>query len=640
MKKNQIKEKIKKTKGQALVDFVIRRYEYSKEKMLSRQQSWKEYYEDYRGKTIDTKESWQANYIIPTLKEVVRTKVPLFMNILFSAGIESFEIEPGEVGDEISTPLLKTKLIFDLDNTGRNRGGFFGVWGEFIKQYEIYGYSVAKIPWREEYDKRGRKIFDGPDMETIDIFKFYPDPTSLTLDSWKIIEKDNVFISYLRMMEKAGIYFNIKELKNTSQKDKSDSVMGEYQVPDPLQPSLQPDKVDLLEYHGEVPKSLLEGEITDEVEVDPYEDDYVDAIITIANQSVVIRADEYPYECGNIFIEACKDRMPNEKFGIGTGEDIQAMSAALTNDYNKFDDCVSIVSMPTIIVNPNRVVLPGDTFIVKPGGVIYTNSMVDNVAHAAYFLDTTPAAAALNPLIIHIKMLDERIQKLSNAVPTISPTATAKEMPETLGATRLMQANAAEPIKHEVKHQLEPAFKRMLEIYYKHNLQYFSEDSAYRILGKEKAERWIRDKKRKEINKEDIVLKGNPDFIPKGVSVFEEKRTEILALLQFLDTSLKAIAPALDDFGRPLLDANGKPIMVPKADVGEIMKRLAEQLAFKDIERLLPYLRAERERKEIQAEIRQSPQVGIPTPTSSPGKVVSPAPFPGEGIVDVVRGVR
>ena len=654
MNQSKIEDKIKRTKGQALVDFVLRRYEYSKEKMITRQQSWKSYYDDYRGQIIATKEEWQANYIIPSLKEIIRIKVPLYLNILFSAGIESFEIEAGEEGDETVLPLLKSKLLYDLDNTGKGRGGLFGIWTEFVKQYELYGYSVAKIPWKTEKDKKGHKTFDGPDMETIDIFHWFPDPSSLTLDSWKVIEKNDVFISYLRRLEKAGIYFNLKALRDTNQGDHTDEVMAEYEGMETSH--LPADKVDLLEYHGEIPKSLLEGKISDEESVDPYEDDYVDALVTIGNKQVVIRAEEYPYDCGNIFVEACKDRMPNEKFGIGTGEDIQAMALALTQAYNKFDDCVSLISLPTVIVNPNRIQLPGDTFIVRPGGVIYTNSMVDNVAHAVTFLDTSPAAAALNPLIIHINKLDERIQKLSNAVPTISPTATAAEMPETLGATQIMQANAAEPIKHETKHQLEPAFKTMLEIYYKHNLQFFNKDTAYRILGRDKADLWIKEMEKREITKEDLKMKGNPDFIPKGVSVFQEKNTEIQYLLKFLETSLNAVAPALDEMGNPIMGQDGKPVMIPKADVGEIIKRLAEQFSFKDIEKLLPYLKAEREEKEIRAaakkerenqsqnqsqrQPRPSPHAGVPTPASPQAGNVSPALSASGGISSLARGMR
>jgi len=219
-----------------------------------------------------------------------------------------------------------------------------------------------------------------------------------------------------------------------------------------------------------------------------------------------------------------------------------------------------------------------------------------------------------------------------------------------------MQANAAEPIKHETKHQLEPAFKTMLEIYYKHNLQFFNKDTAYRILGRDKADLWIKEMEKREITKEDLKMKGNPDFIPKGVSVFQEKNTEIQYLLKFLETSLNAVAPALDEMGNPIMGQDGKPVMIPKADVGEIIKRLAEQFSFKDIEKLLPYLKAEREEKEIRAaakkerenqsqnqsqrQPRPSPHAGVPTPASPQAGNVSPALSASGGISSLARGMR
>jgi hypothetical protein len=625
MKKNlsKIEKKIVKTKGEVLRKFVVDRYVYSKDKLRSRHDTWKEYYNDYRGQIISTKYNWQANYIIPVLKEIVRTKTPLYLNILFAAGIDSFEISPREESDEKIAPILKEKLTYDLRNIGRGRGGFFGVMEEFVKQYEIYGYSVGKVSWNKEYDYKGKTIFEGPDFEVIDIFNFFPDPTSLTLNSWKIFKKDDVFISDLRQKEKQGIYFNIKALKGVTQPVNVKTEISN-------DPDVFKDKVNLLEYHGEVPKSLIEGEVNDESEVDPYEDDYVEAIVTIANEKVVIRAEEYPYDCGNIFVDVAKDRMPNEKFGIGTGEDIQAMAMALTIAYDKFDDCVSLVSIPTVIVNPNKIVLPGDDFIVKPGGIIYANSMVENVQHAVSFLDTTAAASALTAILTHIRMLDERLQKLSNAVPAISPMPTKKELPQTLGATQIMQANASEPIKHAVTHQLEPAFISVLVMFYKLDLQFFKEESAYRILGEKLGEIWGEENKNRKITKQDIKLSGEPDFIAKGVSVFSEKNIEIDKLQKFLELGIKAVAPSTDAMGQTQLDGEGKPVMKPLISLEAIIKRIGEALAFKKLDELIPSLAEE---KDKQRGKKLQPPTGTPTPVNTPqiGGNVSPS-FPPAGV--------
>lgn len=623
MPKEKTEEIVIKTKGAVLVEFVKKRYQYSKDNMAEKHEKWKEFYDDYRGTLLDTKEPWQSNYVIPSLKEAIRIKIPLYMNILFSAGLESFDVKPGEESDEPTIPLIKDLTIYQLGNVGKNRGGLYEQWEAYMKQREIYSYTVAKIPWRIEKDKKGTLIFEGPDMEVIDIFSFYPDPGANSInDSWIILEKKDVFVSYLRMLEKEDIYTNIKALQGVSNPNDNEKIGDQ---------SLTDDRVDLLEYHGEVPMSLIEGKLDDESTVNPYEDDYVDAIITIANEQIAIRAEEYPYDCGSIFIDSCKDRMPNEQFGIGTGEDIQAMAAELTNAHNKFNDCVNIIANPMVIVNPQKIAGLPDTVIVRPGGVFNTNPGVDNVAHAITWIDTTAAAASLTPLITHIKMMKEEIQRTSQAVPSISPTPTKKELHPTLGGTMIQQANAAEPIKHDVKHSYEPAFQKMLEIFYKHNLQFLSKVSAYRVLGKEKADIWFKEKKSKEIKKEDIKLQGNPDFIPRGVSVFAEKQVEKQELLQFLQIAPAILKPALDPMGNVQMGPDGKPVMVPVLNMEEIAKRIGEAMNFKDLEELIPALTEKAERK-------KAPLAGTPTPATPP-KVgeTSPAPRPGGALMG--RGI-
>lgn len=609
-------EKIVKNKGEVLVEFTKKRYQYAKDNMAGKHQKWKEFYDDYRGTLLATKEPWQSNYIIPSLKEALRIKIPLYMNILFSAGLKSFDIQPGEETDEPTIPLLKSLFNYQLNNVGRNRGGFYEQWEAYMKQREIYGYTIAKIPWKTEKDLKGAVIFDGPDMEVLDIFSVYPDPGGSIYDSWVVLEKKNVFVSYLRMVEKEGkkVYSNLKALKGISSPNDAEKI-GEQ--------SLTNDRADLIEYHGEVPKSLIEGNLVDDSTVDPIEDDYVNAIITIANEQVCIRADEYAYDCGSIFIDSCKDRMPNEQFGIGTGEDIQAMAAELTNAHNKFNDCVNLIANPMVIVNPQKIAGLPDTVIVRPGGVFNTNPGVDNVSHAITWIDATAAASSLTPIITHIKMLKEEIQRTSQAVPSISPSPTSKDLHPTLGGTMIQQANAAEPIKHDVRHSYEPAFQKMLEIFYKHNLQFLNKVSAYRVLGKEKADEWFREKERKEINKEDIKLSGNPDFIPRGVSVFAEKQVEKQELLQLLSIAPTVLKPALDPMGKVQMGEDGKPLMVPVFDMEKLGERIGESMNFKDLDELIPGLAEKRDK-------RKTPTAGAPT-SAIPSKAGKLSPVSQSG---------
>lgn len=610
------------TKKEKLGLFVLEKFVYGREGMEPYQSIWRDHYLAYKGTRSDVKEDWQANYTCSTLKEITRVKVPLYMNILFSKGIDSFAMEPGDLSDEEKIPILKDVLSYQLRNIGKKTGGFFGEWGNYCKQFEMYGYTAAMCFWRKERNLKGDIVFDAADMQTLDVFHFFPDPAALGMESWKIIQTRDVYVSHLRRQEELGIYENVIELRDTGQPSEDDEIVFAPREELPVTDTEIDTRVELLEYHGEVPKSLIEGNLDDISDIDPYEDDYVEAIVTLANRKVILRAKAYPYDCGNIFLESCKDRLPTERFGIGTGEDVEAMADELTNAHNKLSDAINIICNPMAIINPQQISGLSGTLITHPGKMFVANSMVEDVRKALSFIDTTSAAHALSPLMELIKMLDQRIMKLSQAVPAISPTSEKGQMHETLGGTQIQQANAAEPIKHVVKHELEPAWEQMLSIFYKLNLQLFPDSMAYKVLGKDGAEQWAElfGGKRK-ITRADLALAGDPDFIPRGVTVFSEKQVELRNLLEFLQILRDTLVPVLKD-GQQVPGEDGKPQMEPVGDIQEIIKRIAELMDFDDIDLLLPKLKELREKQKAARKVKQQrqtqedeirAQTGLPT---------------------------
>ena len=154
-----------------------------------------------------------------------------------------------------------------------------------------------------------------------------------------------------------------------------------------------------------------------------------------------------------------------------------------------------------------------------------------------------------------------------------------------------------------------------------------NEAESMMIFGK--AEQWALDKKSDKITKKDIALKERPTFMAKGVSVFAEKQVETEKLIRFLEVTLKATAPAIDEMGNPMLDANGEPIPIPKADVAEIIKRIAELSGFKNLEDLLPSLRQKRLAEQGLA--AGTPQGSLPSAPPPGGSPVSPAGLPHGG---------
>jgi len=127
------------SKRQKLKQLVLEKFKYGKEGMEPYQSEWRDHWLQYKGTRSDVKEDWQANYTTSTLKEIARVKVPLYMNILFSKRIDSFDMEPGELEDEEKIPILKDVMKYQLRNIGKKQGGFFGVWGQYCKQFELYG---------------------------------------------------------------------------------------------------------------------------------------------------------------------------------------------------------------------------------------------------------------------------------------------------------------------------------------------------------------------------------------------------------------------------------------------------------------------------------------------------------------------
>ena len=629
-KKMDTKEiKLIRTKEEQLLDYVKERYEVATTYWKPIQDEFRVIRDNYSHNYTIEEKSTDANINVPILKKVVRNKVAHFAEMLLSRGAESFDLEPGEEDDNENSERLRLKLVYDLNNAQIESKII-----PWLHDYETYGYGVLCVPWKliEEEQKTGENsykdvtVFDGPDIDNCNVLTLLSDPFNRDLTSWKIFPKDNVPANYLRQKERrkdnpTGIYFNIKELNETS--------YPEHFGKSPLTASK--DSVELLEYHGLVPKRLIEGKLEDKVEINPFGEDYVWSIITLANRTRVIRATAYPFWCGNIFVPIWKDKQTGENKGIGTGEDLQALLPMVTNLYNRLTNLVNMISsgMYEVVVDDysgNKKSIkarPGKFFLVKRSGTITAINM-------------TAQAAALAPLYQIISMFEKMIEVLTGTPPQIMPAGEKADVHSTFRGLMAMQEQALAPAKNEVKNNLEPAWKKILEIFYKHNIQFFKKASAIRVLGKEKAKQLDIT----HITRKDIMLKGNPDFIPTGVSGFLEKMTELNNLFKFFELALKAVAPQIDPDGQPKQGPEG-PVMEPVIDIREVVKMIADRFMFKDVEKLIPSLKKEREtrefnqrqaqkKEEAKKSIRQKPGV-IPVPGNTGRGVLSSTPLPVGG---------
>jgi hypothetical protein len=158
----------------------------------------------------------------------------------------------------------------------------------------------------------------------------------------------------------------------------------------------QDEKVLLLTYYGLVPREYLKNleENKDVVELFPENsasDDYADmveAIVVIANDGQLLKAEENPYMMKDRPILSYQDdTVPNRLLGRGTVEKAFNMQKAIDAQIRSHLDSLALTTSPMIAMDATR--LPrGAKFEVKPGKAILTNGAPSEILYPFKFGQT------------------------------------------------------------------------------------------------------------------------------------------------------------------------------------------------------------------------------------------------------------
>jgi hypothetical protein len=202
-------------------------------------------------------------------------------------------------------------------------------------------------------------------------FLFDPNGTSIDDCLGVAVEK---FVSMHKIVQgiEAGVY---RKVDINTDPDDADL--------EPTQESTQfkDNKVRLLTYYGLVPREYLENleeqkDIVDlfpeNSEADTYTD-LVEAIVVIANDSLLLKAEPTPYMMKDRPILSYQaDTVPNRVMGRGTVEKAYNMQKAMDAQIRSHLDSLALTTSPMIAMDATR--LPrGAKFEVKPGKAILTN---------------------------------------------------------------------------------------------------------------------------------------------------------------------------------------------------------------------------------------------------------------------------
>jgi len=368
---------------------------------------WLEYERIFNGEwdaQDKTRESERSRIVTPATQQAVETRHAEIMEAIFGQG-EFFDIQD-DIRDVNGSPLdvaaIKAQLMEDF-KVDKIRKSIDQI--ELLA--EIYGTGIGEIVVKTEKvfvpatqaipGQMGQAAIGVVEQDRIAVkivpvnprnFLFDPNGTSIDDCMGVAIEK-YVSIHKIVKGQEEGIYRKVKVGTDSMDTDlEPTQEVSQY----------EDDKVKLLTYYGLVPREYLEqleneenGEVEDLFPEDSIQDDYsdlVEAIVVIANDGTLLKAEKNPYMMKDRPILAYQDdTVPNRLLGRGTVEKAYNSQKAIDAQVRSHLDSLALTTSPMMAMDATR--LPrGAKFEVKPGKAILTNGNPNEILFPFKFGNT------------------------------------------------------------------------------------------------------------------------------------------------------------------------------------------------------------------------------------------------------------
>ena len=368
---------------------------------------WLEYERIFNGEwdvQDRTRESERSRIVTPATQQAVETRHAEIMEAIFGQG-EFFDIQD-DIRDVNGSPLdvaaIKAQLMEDF-KVDKIRKSIDQI--ELLA--EIYGTGIGEIVVKTEKvfvpatqaipGQMGQAAIGVVEQDRIAVkivpvnprnFLFDPNGTSIDDCMGVAIEK---YVSIHKVVkgQEEGIYRKVKVGTDSMDTDlEPTQEVSQY----------EDDKVKLLTYYGLVPREYLEeleneenGEVEDLFPEDSIQDEYsdlVEAIVVIANDGVLLKAEKNPYMMKDRPILAYQDdTVPNRLLGRGTVEKAYNSQKAIDAQVRSHLDSLALTTSPMMAMDATR--LPrGAKFEVKPGKAILTNGNPNEILFPFKFGNT------------------------------------------------------------------------------------------------------------------------------------------------------------------------------------------------------------------------------------------------------------
>lgn len=349
-------------------------------------ENWAEYYRLWRGifKTEDkTRASERSTLINPALQQAIESAVAELEEATFGKG-RWFDVAD-DIADQQKEDMTVIRKLLEED---LEMAGVKSAISEIFLNGALYGTGIGKIVVEEIETKSVQKTDLGGGVQdaamtaekkvqvkliSVDPAEFAIDPTARSIDEALgcahilTVPKHSVIQKQQQGIYKEGYIGSI--IDDDDFEDKGES-----------RPTKIDDKTQILEYHGLVPKELIEGSGEEFVELfddeKTYEQDdieFVEVIVTIANGMTLLKEAQNPYIMEDRgFIAYQHDTVPNRFWGRGVAEKGYNSQKALDAELRGRIDAMALTIHPMMGVDATRIPRGAD-FRIKPGRTVLTN---------------------------------------------------------------------------------------------------------------------------------------------------------------------------------------------------------------------------------------------------------------------------
>ena len=356
-------------------------------------QKFDEYYRLWRGQWAaedKTRESERSKIISPALQQAVESSVAELEEATFGRG-KWFDIED-DVSDQEKRDiaLLRETLYKDFKKNKVRKSV-----AECLINAAVFGTGIAEVVLEEEKEFQpatqpvmggeltavGVNIVDKTCVKLRPVMpqNFLIDPLATSVDDALGCAVDEfVSMHSVEQLQEQGVYRNIFVGEAASDFDiEPDKDLAVY----------DDDKVRLTKYYGLVPRHLLEkaqkeddeGEVQELVASEEDDSYYVEAIVVIANDGTLLKAESNPYMMGDRPIVAFPwDVVPSRFWGRGVCEKGYNSQKALDAELRARIDALALTIHPMLAMDATR--MPrGARPEVRAGKVILTNGSPSEV---------------------------------------------------------------------------------------------------------------------------------------------------------------------------------------------------------------------------------------------------------------------